>query len=113
MAEGAHTSPVLETEAGELEVAVRPPKDHNSPMAVWTIRAEYDPEARVWWVADSDLPGLAADAATLEALAAKAGSMIPDLLEIHADLVADKSRLKGPHRIRIIAHHEHLFDVAA
>jgi len=82
-------------------------------MTVWTIRAEYDPEARAWWVADSDLPGLAADAETLEVLAAKAGSMIPDLLEIHGDLIADKSRLAGPHRLRIIAHHEHMFDVAA
>jgi predicted RNase H-like HicB family nuclease len=82
-------------------------------MTVWTIRAEYDPEAHVWWVADSDLPGIAADAETLEALAAKAGSMIPALLEIHADLIADKSRLTGPHRLRIIAHHEHMFDVAA
>jgi len=82
-------------------------------MVTWTIRAEYDPESHVWWVADSDLPGLTADAPSLEALAAKAGSMISDLLEIHRDLIADKSRLDGPHRIRIIAHHEHLFDVAA
>ena len=82
-------------------------------MALWTIRAEYDPEARVWWAADSDLPGLAADADTMEALAAKAGSMLPDLLDFHSNLIADKSRLRGPHRIRIIAHHEHLFDVAA
>jgi hypothetical protein len=82
-------------------------------MAVWTIRAEYDPEAHVWWSADSDLPGLAADAPTLEQLAEKAGAMLPDLLEIHRDDIADKQRLSGPHRIRIIAHHEHLFDVAA
>lgn len=82
-------------------------------MALWTIRAEYDPEARVWWVADSDLPGLAADAPALEELASKAGGMLPDLLEIHGDEVVDKQRLVGPHRIRIIAHHEHLFDVAA
>ena len=82
-------------------------------MALWTIRAEYDPEARVWWVADNDIPGLAADAATVEALAAKAGEMLADLLELNADDVIDKSRIQGAHRIRIIAHHEHLFDVAA
>lgn len=82
-------------------------------MALWTISAEYDPEARVWWTAESDLPGLAADSDTLEGLAAKAGDMLPELLAIHADEIADKSRLSGPHRIRIIAHHEHLFDVAA
>jgi len=82
-------------------------------MALWTIRAEYDPEARVWYSIDGDLPGLAADAETLEALAAKAGAMLPDLLDIHADEIVDKSRLDGPHSIRIIAHHEREFDVAA
>ena len=82
-------------------------------MSVWTIRAEYDPEAKVWWSAESDLPGLAADAATLEELAAKAGSMLPDLLSIHGPEISDKRRLSGPHRIRIIAHHERMFDVAA
>jgi hypothetical protein len=82
-------------------------------MALWTIRAEYDPEARVWWTADSDIPGLAADADTLERLADKAGSMLADLLEIHADELIDRARLAGPHRIRIVAHHERMFDVAA
>lgn len=82
-------------------------------MALWTIRAEYDTEAKVWYSIDGDLPGLAADADTLEALAAKAGAMLSDLLEIHEDQIIDKSRLKGPHSIRIIAHHEREFDVAA
>jgi hypothetical protein len=82
-------------------------------MALWTIRAEYDTEARVWYSVDGDLPGLAADAETLEGLAAKAGMMLPDLLDIHRDQIIDKSRLEGPHRIRIIAHHENSFDVAA
>ena len=82
-------------------------------MALWTVRADYDPEARVWWVCDSDLPGLNADAETLEALVEKAGAMLPDLLEIHEDDIADKGRLSGPHSIRIIAHHERDFDVAA
>lgn len=82
-------------------------------MALWTIRAEYDPEARVWWSVDSDVPGLAVDAATLEEVAAKAGTMLPDLLTIHGDDIVDRTRLAAPHRIRIIAHHEHLFDVAA
>lgn len=82
-------------------------------MALWTIRAEYDEDAQVWWAAESDLPGLAADAPTLELLAAKAGSMLPDLLDLHSDEIADKGRLSAPHRIRIVAHHEHLYDVAA
>lgn len=82
-------------------------------MAQWTIRADYDPEARVWYAVDGDIPGLAADADTLEALAAKVGSMLPTLLDIHAGDVIDAGRLAAPHSIRIIAHHERDFAVAA
>lgn len=82
-------------------------------MATWTIRAEYDTEARVWYSVAGDIPGLAIDAETLERLAEKAGNHLPDLLEINADDVIDKSRLLGPHSIRIIAHYERDFAVAA
>ena len=82
-------------------------------MALWTIRAEYDPEDHVWYSIAGDIPGLAADAETLEALAVKAGAMLPDLLEIHAEDIVDPNRLVGPHSIRIIAHHERDFAVAA
>jgi hypothetical protein len=82
-------------------------------MALWTIRADYDPEARVWYAVDGDLPGFAADAETLEALAAKAGEMLPTLLDIHRGDVVDQARLSAPHSIRIVAHHERNFDVAA
>lgn len=82
-------------------------------MALWTIRAEYDPEAQVWYSVAGDIPGLAIDAATPDALAIKAGTMLPDLLEIHADDFVDKAVLQGPHSIRIIAFHEREFAVAA
>ena len=82
-------------------------------MAVWTIRAEYDPEAQVWYSVAGDVPGLAVDASSLEELAAKAGAMLVDLLDVHRDEIIDAARLKGPHSIRIIAHHERDFDVAA
>lgn len=82
-------------------------------MTTWTIWANYDPEAKVWYSIEGDLPGLAVDADRLEELAAKAAAMLPDLLEIHGDQIADKSRLAPPHTIRIIAHHEREFSVAA
>ena len=82
-------------------------------MSVWTIRANYDPESQTWYTVEGDLPGLLADAASIEELAAKAGRMLPDLLQIHADDIADKDRLIGPHRIHVIAFHERDFDVAA
>ena len=46
-------------------------------MALWTVRAAWDDEAGVWFALDSDIPGLAADAPTVEDLAAKAVAMLP------------------------------------
>lgn len=82
-------------------------------MALWNVHANYDPEAHVWYAIEGDIPGLAVDAETLESLEVKVGNMLDDLLEIHADDFADKSRLKGPHSVRIVAFHERTFDVAA
>jgi hypothetical protein len=81
-------------------------------MAIWTVHADYDVEARVWYVRESDMPGLWCDAETLDGLEHKIGPMIEDLLEINAaDLQPEK--LAGPHRARVIARYEHDFDVAA
>ncbi len=82
-------------------------------MTLWTIRAHYDPEAHVWYSIEGDVPGLAVNGETIEELAAKAGAMLPDLLEIHAEDFIDKSRLSGPHRIRVLAFTEQEYDVAA
>ena len=44
------------------------------------IRAEWDEEARVWVATSDDVPGLATEAATMEALIEKLRVMIPELL---------------------------------
>ena len=44
------------------------------------VHAERDAEAGIWVATSSDVPGLAAEAETLEALMAKHGAMIPELL---------------------------------
>ncbi len=82
-------------------------------MTIWTISAQYDDQAHVWYSTQGDIPGLNIDAGTIELLAEKAGSMLPDLLEIHSDNLVDKTRLQGPHRIRVVAFHEREYDVAA
>jgi hypothetical protein len=82
-------------------------------MATWNVHANYDPEARVWYVIDGDVPGLAVDAATLEELEVKVANMLDDLLDIHREDFLDKDRLSPPHAIRLIAFHERLFPVAA
>ena len=47
------------------------------------IHAAWDDEANVWYVQDSDVPGLATEAATLEALLQKLKVMIPELIELN------------------------------
>ncbi len=44
------------------------------------IRAEWDEEAMVWVATSDDVPGLATEAATMEALVEKLKVMIPELL---------------------------------
>lgn len=47
------------------------------------IRAEWDPEAEVWVATSDDVPGLVAEAATLEALSAKLETLVPELLQLN------------------------------
>ncbi|MDP2829705.1 MAG: DUF1902 domain-containing protein [Sulfuricellaceae bacterium] len=45
------------------------------------IRAEWDSDAEVWVATSDDVPGLATEADTLEALSAKLDVMVPELLD--------------------------------
>lgn len=45
------------------------------------VTAAYDPEAKVWYVEDSDLPGVNAWAPTVEGLLHKLPGVVLDLLE--------------------------------
>jgi predicted RNase H-like HicB family nuclease len=45
------------------------------------VKAAWDPDAGVWWVEHSDLPGLNLEAESLEALRDKLPGAIEDLLE--------------------------------
>ena len=82
-------------------------------MAEWMVRADYDPEAKSWYVFDSDVPGLATGADTLEELEAKLPGMIVELLELNAERFDDKSRITSPHSYRLVAHHEAFRAIAA
>jgi predicted RNase H-like HicB family nuclease len=55
-------------------------------MRTYTVSCEWDAEARVWYVAESDVPGLVTEAPTLEVLEAKLHQMIPELLELNGGL---------------------------
>ena len=82
-------------------------------MTVWTIWASYDLEANVWYTCDSDVPGLATEGETLAELERRISERFTAMLEGNAHLIVDKSRLEGPHSIRLIAHHEAIYDIAA
>jgi len=48
---------------------------------IYFIRAEWDDEARVWVATSDDVPGLATEADTLEALSLRLESLVPELLD--------------------------------
>lgn len=50
------------------------------------VRAEWDEEAKVWVATSDDVPGLATEADTTEALVEKLKVLIPELLEANGEL---------------------------
>ena len=52
------------------------------------VHAVWDDEARVWVASSDDVPGLASEAETTEALIAKLKTLIPELLELNGILPA-------------------------
>lgn len=51
------------------------------------VHALWDDEAKVWAASSDDVPGLATEAETAEALLQKLKSLIPELLEINGQIV--------------------------
>lgn len=47
---------------------------------VFSVRVEWDAEAEVWYVADSDVPGLAAEAATVDKMLDLLRVLVPEML---------------------------------
>ena len=74
-------------------------------MAVWTLHACYDDDAKVWYTLDCDVPGLITEGETLERLRDRAAAVMPELLQDNAHLVPPE-RLVGPHSLRLVAFHE-------
>lgn len=58
--------------------------DHGaSARQHYTVICHWDDEACVWYVAESDVPGLATEAATFEELESKLRVMVPELLALN------------------------------
>ena len=54
------------------------------------IRAEWDAEAAVWVATSNDVPGLATEADTLEALVAKLRTLVPELLALNGEPASEE-----------------------
>jgi predicted RNase H-like HicB family nuclease len=66
----------------------------------YTVAAEWDAEAMVWVATSDDVPGLATEAETFEALAEKLRVVVPELLELNGVLAPEAAAAV---RFRIIA----------
>jgi hypothetical protein len=49
----------------------------------FTVRCEWDPDAKVWFVADSNVPGLATEADSEQAMLKKLLTLIPELVNLN------------------------------
>lgn len=52
-------------------------------MRTFTVRANWDAEAKLWVATSEDVPGLATEADTVERLIEKLNSIVPELLELN------------------------------
>ncbi|MGH7768984.1 MAG: DUF1902 domain-containing protein [Candidatus Binatia bacterium] len=73
-----------------------------------TVRAEWDPEAKVWVATSDDVPGLVTEAESVEALAEELSVMVPELLEANGPLAGNAIR-EVP--INLIAHRKQLISL--
>ena len=68
------------------------------------VRCAWDDEADVWFVQESDVPGLVTEADTLEALRRKLPEMIQDLLEVETAMDIEGDLIAYAHdRVRVQA----------
>jgi predicted RNase H-like HicB family nuclease len=72
------------------------------PTRIVVVKARRDPEAGVWFVESSDLPGLNVEAETLEALEQQLSLAVVDLLEAGDSGDGERAQYDVP--IELIAH---------
>ncbi len=74
------------------------------------IQADWDPEAQVWTATSDDVPGLATESPTLEALAEKLCGLIPELLEANGILQSGQA---GEIAFELTSHRQEIFRLAS
>lgn len=73
----------------------------------YEIRIEWDAEADVWYVVDSNVPGLATEAPTIEAMLARLEVMVPELLEESGICTAEEIPFSLLAQRQVVAHRLH------
>ena len=61
--------------------------------APYFVRAECDPEAKVWVATSDDVPGLATEAETFKLLSVKLQDLVPELLKANGVVSNDETFL--------------------
>jgi predicted RNase H-like HicB family nuclease len=73
----------------------------------FVVKAEWDDEAGVWVAQSDDVPGLATEAPTQEALLAKLKVMLPELIEANGVPDGDDIPFELVSTLTAIAHRQH------
>jgi hypothetical protein len=79
-------------------------------LSVYRVNAFWDKEAAVWVATSEDVPGLATEADTIEALSQKLRDIIPDLLLSNQVISAD---YVGAIAVQLTSHRQELIEVAS
>ncbi|MBD2037574.1 DUF1902 domain-containing protein [Leptolyngbya sp. FACHB-321] len=79
-------------------------------QAVYQVDALWDNDAAVWVATSDDVPGLATEADTLEALSQKLRNMVPELLRLNHVITAD---YVGAIAIQLTSQRQELIEVAS
>ncbi|PSB27785.1 DUF1902 domain-containing protein [Stenomitos frigidus] len=77
---------------------------------VYQVDAVWDNDASVWVATSDDVPGLATEADTIEALSRKLRDLIPDLLVLNHVIAADYA---GAIAVQLTSHRQELIQVAS
>jgi predicted RNase H-like HicB family nuclease len=71
-------------------------------LKTYHVHAEWDRKTRVWVATSDDVPGLTAEAQTMESLTSRLRTMIPELLEVNGVLP------NGPIAFELTSHRQEL-----
>jgi predicted RNase H-like HicB family nuclease len=73
------------------------------------VEAYWDSEATVWTTSSEDVPGLATEAETLEALTQKLRTIIPELLQLNGII---PNHQQSTISIELVSHRQELIQMA-